>query len=70
MIAIATKEIIEKATKWFQDGDKQTRSELKMYIFSLDMPYCQKCTMWEKIVSKTLNSKNWKPEEEVKTILI
>jgi hypothetical protein len=64
------KETLKKVTQWFKDGDKQMRKELRIYVFSLDMPYGKKCKIWEHIVRKTLNSTKWKPEEEVKTILI
>jgi hypothetical protein len=64
------KETLKKVTQWFKDGDKQMRKELRIYVFSLDMPYGKKCKIWEHIVRKTLLRNDWRPKEKQKTIVI
>jgi DNA-directed RNA polymerase subunit E'/Rpb7 len=54
----------------FKDGDKQTRKEIRARVFNLDMPYTQKCKIWVKVTNYTLNSKDWRPKEKQKTIVI
>ena len=64
------KELVAQITQWFKDGDRQMRKELRMYVFSLDLPYGQRCFIWDKVVKSALNSKQWRPKEESKTIVI
>lgn len=64
------KDLQDKITRWYQDGDKQMRYELRMYVFSLDIPYPRKCLIWEQITKRVLESKHWRPNEKPKTIVI
>ena len=65
------KKEINKFAKWFEESDKKQRYEIRKYIFDIsNMQYCEKCIIWNKITKQALNSKQWRPKEESKTIVI